>query len=86
MTAPKNKFLERMLERLYAALSSGPALNCRPHQSRQRVDLALVAQLEGVPAEALLARLLSDERQVKVTPRIQNAPLVKTVAGPAETA
>ncbi len=80
MTAPKNKFLERMLERLYAALSSGPALNCRPHQSRQRVDLALVAQLEGVPAESLLARLLSEERSARVTPRALHPPLVKTVA------
>ncbi|HEY3998004.1 MAG TPA: hypothetical protein VGO93_04025 [Candidatus Xenobia bacterium] len=28
------KFLARMLERLYAALSSGPTLNCRPANLR----------------------------------------------------
>src|SRR4051812_195389 len=60
LAGPRNKFLEKMLQRLYAALSSGPALNCRPHQSRQRVDLAGLAKLaEGVTAEGIVKELLS---------------------------
>ncbi len=79
MTAQRSKFLERMLQRLYAALSSGPALNCRPHQSRQRVDLALVAHLDAGKPEAILATVLSEERSVKLTPRL-HAPATKVPA------
>ena len=68
MAASRNRFLEKMVERLHAALSTGPALNCRPHQSRQRVDLALVAALDGSKPEAVLARLLAGE-SVKITSR-----------------
>jgi hypothetical protein len=48
-----------MLERLYAALSSGPALNCRPHNSRQRFDLSHIQRLNGVAAHQILADVLN---------------------------
>jgi hypothetical protein len=60
-----------MLQRLYASLSSGPALHCRPFQSRQRIDLALVAGLEPARPEAILARILSEERSTKLTPKLR---------------
>jgi hypothetical protein len=69
--AEGKKFLERMLQRLHAALTTGPALNCRPHQSRQRVDLVTVARIDGSAPEALLASLLSAERACKLTPRLK---------------
>jgi hypothetical protein len=50
-----------MLERLYAALSAGPALNCRPHNSRQRFDLSQVQRLDGVPAHEIIGSILADE-------------------------
>ena len=75
------KFLERMLQRLHATLTTGPALNCRPHQSRQRVDLVQVARLDGSAPEALLAALLSAERACKLTPRLkQPAPRTPVAA------
>lgn len=60
-----------MLQRLYAALSTGPAINCRPHQSRQRVDLAALARLDGsMTPEAIVKELLSGTRSVKIVPKL----------------
>ncbi|MBL8799467.1 MAG: DUF4011 domain-containing protein, partial [Planctomycetia bacterium] len=67
MPAAGQKFLGEMLDRLYAALSNGPSLNCRPHASRQRLDFQLLAQLGDETPGALLARLLSAEKSVKLT-------------------
>ncbi|MFZ5441415.1 MAG: AAA domain-containing protein [Myxococcota bacterium] len=61
-----NAVLENMLERLYAAMSSGPALNCRPHSSRQRVDVAGLDVLERDPG-SIVAALLSDKRRARLT-------------------
>lgn len=54
---PDSPILERCLHRLYAALASGPGLNCRPHRSRQRVDWTRLADLGAAPTEALEALL-----------------------------
>lgn len=51
------KFLDEMLDRLYAALSGGPNLNCRPHSSRQRLDFHAIARLGDLPAEDVLVHL-----------------------------
>lgn len=67
MTEPGSKILQRMLERLYASLASGPLMACRPHASRQRVDLSQLARLEGPTGSALISALLSGERSVKLT-------------------
>jgi hypothetical protein len=88
MAEAGTRFLERMLERLYAALASGPSLNCRPQNSRQRLDLAQLAKLEGPAEQTALASLLGEDRKVKFT-----APLAASAAdvptsgaptGPAE--
>ena len=59
-----------MLERLYAALASGPSLNCRPHQSRQRVDLATLSRLDGTAPHSVLAALLSDKSTVRLAVKL----------------
>jgi hypothetical protein len=64
-----NKLLERMQRRLYAAITSGPGLNCRPHASRQRVDLARLAPLDGLTPGAMVAALLGPG-EVKLAPRL----------------
>ncbi|MCP3065492.1 AAA domain-containing protein [Myxococcus sp. K38C18041901] len=63
---PRNRVLEKMLERLYAALASGPSLNCRPHHSRQRLDLATLTRLDGTAPHAVLASLLGDKATVRL--------------------
>ncbi|WP_426756573.1 AAA domain-containing protein [Myxococcus sp. Y35] len=63
---PRNRVLEKMLERLYAALASGPSLNSRPHNSRQRVDLATLSRLDGTPPHAVLAALLGEKAQARL--------------------
>ena len=58
---PSNRILEKMLDRLYASLISGPSLNCRPHSSRQRVDLtALSAMGDTQPADVMASLLAGD--------------------------
>ncbi|HET9451070.1 MAG TPA: DUF4011 domain-containing protein, partial [Aggregicoccus sp.] len=66
-SAPPNRFLERMLERLYASLATGSSLNCRPHNSRQRVDLVQLSRLEGTQAPAMLSALLGEAAGLQLT-------------------
>ncbi|HYO55304.1 hypothetical protein [Archangium sp.] len=54
---------------MYASLASGPSINCRPHNSRQRVDLTLLSRLDGTPPHSILAGLLGDKASVKRSAR-----------------
>jgi hypothetical protein len=64
------RVLERMLDRLFAALVDGPGMNCRPHRSRQRVDWFGLSALNDVdPAEAL-RELLGEDRKVVLRARV----------------
>src|SRR5437868_604421 len=65
----KNRIFEKMLERLFATLVNGPSLNCRPHSSRQRVDLATLSRLKDLAPEDGMLRLLGEERQAKFIAR-----------------
>jgi hypothetical protein len=51
-----------MLDRLFASLVNGPGLNCRPHNSRQRIDLTQLRKLGDVSPDAVLVRLLGKPR------------------------
>jgi len=73
----RNRILDKMVDRLYASLATGPVLSCRPHSSRQRIDLMQVAKLAGGGAAAsdagtgaatILRELLGEARQVKLSP------------------
>ena len=55
---PRRRILEKMLDRLYASLARGPSLNCRPHASRQRIDLTALAALDDVAPLHVLRELL----------------------------
>lgn len=66
----RSKFLGRMLDRLYASLLSGPGLNCRPHASRQRIDMSLLTRMQDQTPEAILLQLLGEQRQAKVTAKV----------------
>src|SRR4051812_46212541 len=67
----RNRVLEKMLDRLFAGLLNGPGLNCRPHASRQRIDLTALAKLEDGSPEDLLRELLGQDRQAKATARVK---------------
>lgn len=51
--------LRSMLQRLFASLTKGPALNARPHNSRQRIDLMELRHMQGTDPAGILARLLA---------------------------
>src|SRR5437764_2216116 len=74
MVQASNKILTKMLERLFASLLSGPALNCRPHSSRQRIDLTALARFKDITPEQALRNLLSAERKTKLTARVPAPP------------
>ncbi len=57
--APGTSLLDRLIERIHRAMSRGPALQCRPHRSRQRLDLAELAQVADMAPDALLAELIA---------------------------
>src|SRR5688500_11801533 len=67
---PKNKILAKMLDRLFASLVNGPGLNCRPHNSRQRIDLTQLRKLGDVSPDAVLVRLLGKARKAAVKARV----------------
>lgn len=52
--------LRTMLQRLYASMTSGPGLNARPHNSRQRIDLAEMRHLKGTDPATVLDELLTN--------------------------
>src|SRR5687768_14358563 len=65
-----NKILVKMLDRLFASLVNGPGLNCRPHNSRQRIDLTQLRKLGDVSPDAALVRLLGKARKAAVKARV----------------
>ena len=69
-----NKILQRMLERLFAALVNGPSLNARPHSSRQRIDLTQLAKLGDRSAEDVLRELLDEKHACRLVARIPIPP------------
>ena len=70
----RNALLEKMLDRVYAAMSAGPALNCRPHASRQRIDLAHLCRLDGGPSARFLGQVLGEGGTCKVLALRPSAP------------
>jgi hypothetical protein len=61
-----NAILERLLDRLYASLVYGPCLSCRPHHSRQRLDLTGLNALQHLTPEEILPRLLDGKGGVEL--------------------
>lgn len=81
MSQVGQRILNRMLERLFAAIVNGPSLNCRPHHSRQRVDLASLSRLRDIAPAAALRTLLSEKAEVVVAARVPAPPARITAAG-----
>jgi hypothetical protein len=74
MSKPGNKILARMLDRLFAAIVSGPSLNCRPHASRQRVDLTQLSRLTDLDPAAGLRQLLSESAEARWVAKVPAPP------------
>src|ERR1019366_6642568 len=70
----RNLLLEKMLDRVYAAMSNGPALNCRPHASRQRMDLSHLARLDLGASARFLGQVLGEAGTCKVLAPRPTAP------------
>ena len=70
MIEPKNPILTKMLDRLFAAMLNGPSMNCRPHASRQRLDLTHIARLNDLAPGDVLMTLLSKEPTARLAARV----------------
>jgi AAA domain/REase_MTES_1575/Protein of unknown function (DUF4011) len=62
--------LTKLLDRLMAGLLNGPALNCRPHNSRQRVDLTAFSAFKDVSSTDIFRSLIGQEQKIKVVGRV----------------
>lgn len=67
---PQYPILAKMLDRLYVALMRGPGLNCKPHSSRQRIDLTDLEAFDDLPPNEVLQRLMGEQRDVRVNARV----------------
>lgn len=67
---PANAILSKMLERLYASLMRGPGLNCRPHHSRQRIDVTSLTALKDLAPAMVLPMLLDDDKPVRLDAKV----------------
>src|SRR3712207_7585147 len=56
MVEPGNSIVGKMLERLFASMVNGPSMNCRPHASRQRLDLSQLSRLRDLDGGQALLR------------------------------
>ncbi|HZW05899.1 MAG TPA: AAA domain-containing protein, partial [Phycisphaerales bacterium] len=59
-----NKVLLTMRDRLLTALVNGPSMNCRPHNSRQRMDALTLRALGDEGAARLISALLAGDDSV----------------------
>src|SRR4051794_6887937 len=69
--AVQNRILVKMLDRLFAALTSGPSLNARPHSSRQRIDLTSLGKLGDVAPRQALRQILGQDRVANLRAKIE---------------
>ena len=84
MIEPNNPILSKMLDRLFAAMLNGPSMNCRPHNSRQRLDLVQLGKLRDLAPGDVLMQMLSKEASVKLAARV-SIPARKNAADEPET-
>ncbi|HEX8525302.1 MAG TPA: AAA domain-containing protein [Tepidisphaeraceae bacterium] len=69
MIEPNNPILSKMLERLFVGMMDGPSMNCRPHASRQRMDLVQLEKLKDLTGGQILLSILR-EGEAKLTARV----------------
>ncbi len=72
-TPTPKRVMEAMLDRLFAAIMTGPSMNCRPHHSRQRIDLFAFNALQSLTPAEILQALLSADGKVVIDANV-NAP------------
>lgn len=80
----QHPLLSRMLDRLYASMVNGPSLNCRPSQSRQRLDLTALALVGVEDPAAVLAAILGEQGLAKVQVRLPDAGSIDPSEAPTE--
>ena len=70
MPEANNVILGKLLDRLYASLVQGPCLNCRPHSSRQRIDLSSLQSFQHLSPSEIIPKLLIGSKRVEVLAKV----------------
>src|SRR5687768_9400202 len=70
MIQPNTPILARMLDRLFASMLTGPSMSCRPHASRQRLDLVHLAKLKDIAPGAVLRAMIGEKGSVRLAARV----------------
>lgn len=70
MAGSDNKILNTLLDRIYGTLVHGPCLNCRVHNSRQRVDLFNITALQHLSVREVVPKLITDSHEVEIRGKV----------------
>ena len=70
MAGSANKILTTLLDRIYATLVHGPCLNCRVHNSRQRVDLFNITALQHLSVREVVPKLITDAHKIEIRGKV----------------
>ena len=70
MADSENKILNTLLDRIYATLVHGPCLNCRVHNSRQRVDLFNITALQHLSVREVVPQLITESHKVEIRGKV----------------
>lgn len=70
MDGASNQILQTMVQRLYASLVHGPSLSCRPHSSRQRIDLSALAAFKHISPSDILPKILGSSGKAEIQAKV----------------
>jgi hypothetical protein len=70
MAEANNLILAKLLDRLHSSLVQGPCLNCRPHSSRQRVDLNSLQAFQHLPPSEIIPKLMASAKKVEILAKV----------------
>lgn len=66
--------LNQMLDRLFASIVRGASIDCKPTNSRQRLDLVEFAALQDLEPFEIIRRLMSEDGTVRISGQVVKPP------------
>ncbi len=70
MADPNNKILTTLLDRIYGTLVHGPCLNCRVHNSRQRIDLFNIIALQHLSVKEIVPGIITEQQRIEIKGKV----------------
>jgi DNA replication protein DnaC len=70
----ESNILNQMLDRLFAAIVRGPSIDCKPTNSRQRLDLIELEALRDINPIGIVHELMSEDGEVRLRGQVSRPP------------